>query len=93
MPTLFNSLQIGALMLPNRILMAPLTRCRAEAEHVPGRLMAEYYTQRASAGLIITEATMVMAGHSAFWREPGIYSDAQVAGWQKITDSVHAAGG
>ena len=74
-------------------IMAPLTRCRAEAEHVPGDLMAEYYRQRARAGLIIAEATMVMEGHSAFWREPGIYSEAQVAGWQKTTAAVHAAGG
>ncbi len=93
MPTLFDSLAIGAITLPNRILMAPLTRCRAEADHVPGSLMAEYYTQRASAGLIITEATMIMEGNSAFWREPGIYSPAQVAGWKTITDAVHAAGG
>lgn len=93
MPTLFDSLQVGALTLPNRILMAPLTRCRAEAEHVPGDLMAEYYRQRARAGLIIAEATMVMEGHSAFWREPGIYSPAQVAGWRKTTEAVHAAGG
>lgn len=93
MPTLFDSLHVGALTLPNRILMAPLTRCRAEAEHVPGDLMADYYSQRASAGLIIAEATMVMEGHSAFWREPGIYSEAQVVGWKKITDAVHVAGG
>ena len=93
MPTLFDSLPIGAITLPNRILMAPLTRCRAEADHVPGSLMAEYYAQRASAGLIIAEATMVMEGHSAFWREPGIYSPAQVAGWKAVTSAVHAAGG
>lgn len=93
MHALFNSLQIGALTLPNRIFMAPLTRCRAEAEHVPGDLMAEHYAQRASAGLIIAEATMAIAGHSAFWKEPGIYSEAQIKGWQKTTDAVHAAGG
>jgi N-ethylmaleimide reductase len=90
---LFTSLQAGALALPNRILMAPLTRCRAEADHVPGPLMAEYYSQRASAGLIIAEATMAMEGNSAFWSEPGIYSDAQVAGWKTVTDAVHAKGG
>lgn len=90
---LFTPLTIGSLTLPNRMLMAPLTRCRAEDDHVPGALMAEYYAQRASAGLIIAEATMVMAGNSAFWREPGIYSDAQIAGWQKTTAAVHAAGG
>ncbi len=93
MPNLFTPLQAGALTLANRILMAPLTRCRAEEGHVPGALMAEYYAQRASAGLIIAEATMAMEGHSAFWKEPGIYSDAQVAGWKKVTDGVHAAGG
>lgn len=93
MPTLFDALPVGPLTLPHRILMAPLTRCRANAEHIPSALMAEYYTQRASAGLIMAEATMVMAGHSAFWREPGIYSEAQVAGWQTVTDAVHAAGG
>lgn len=93
MPSLFSSLQLGDLTLSNRILMAPLTRCRADANHVPGPLMAEYYAQRASAGLIIAEATMAMKGNSAFWREPGIYSDEQVAGWRQTTDAVHAAGG
>ncbi len=93
MQNLFKPIQLGALTLPNRILMAPLTRCRAEDDHVPGDLMAEYYAQRASAGLIIAEATMVLPGNSAFWREPGIYSDAQIAGWQKVTQAVHAAGG
>ncbi|MFP4155391.1 MAG: alkene reductase [Halothiobacillaceae bacterium] len=93
MPDLFTPLDAGALHLPNRILMAPLTRCRAEDDHVPGALMAEHYAQRASAGLIIAEATMVMEGNSAFWREPGIYSDAQIAGWKQVTDAVHAAGG
>lgn len=73
--------------------MAPLTRCRADAEHVPTELMAEHYAQRASAGLIIAEATMAMEGCSAFWREPGIYSEAQVAGWKRVTDAVHAKGG
>lgn len=91
--SLFAPLNIGPLTLPNRILMAPLTRCRAGVEHLPNDLMAEYYAQRASAGLIIAEATMVMEGHSSFWMEPGIYSDAQVAGWRKTTDAVHARGG
>jgi N-ethylmaleimide reductase len=93
MPSLFNPLQLGALSLPNRLFMAPLTRCRADADHVPTPLMAEYYAQRASAGLIIAEATMAMAGNSSFWMEPGIYSEAQVAGWKKTTAAVHAAGG
>lgn len=93
MTSLFDPLQAGDLSLPNRILMAPLTRCRAEDDHVPGPLMAEYYAQRASAGLIIAEATMAMAGNSAFWHEPGIYGAPQVAGWKRVTDAVHAAGG
>ena len=93
MSTLFSPIRIGALTAPNRLFMAPLTRCRADADHVPTELMAEYYVQRASAGLIIAEATMVMPGNSAFWREPGIYSEAQVAGWHKVTSAVHAAGG
>jgi N-ethylmaleimide reductase len=87
---LFSPLQLGALSLRNRILMAPLTRCRAEADHVPGELMATYYAQRASAGLIVAEATMVMEGNSAFYAEPGIYSEAQIKGWKKVTDAVHA---
>jgi N-ethylmaleimide reductase len=93
MQALFQPLQVGALKLPNRILMAPLVRCRAEEQHIPGNLMAEHYAQRASAGIIIAEATMVMEGNSAFLMEAGIYSDAQVAGWKKTTDAVHAAGG
>jgi N-ethylmaleimide reductase len=91
--SLFNPLQTGALKLPNRILMAPLTRCRADADHNPTPLMAEYYAQRASAGLIIAEATMVMEGNSSFWMEPGIYSEAQAQGWKAVTDAVHAKGG
>jgi len=93
MQALFETLQMGANTLKNRIIMAPLTRCRAGEDHIPNDLMAEYYAQRASAGLLIAEATMVMEGNSSFWMEPGIYSDAQVAGWQKVTDAVHAAGG
>jgi N-ethylmaleimide reductase len=93
MTSLFTPLHAGDLQLPNRILMAPLTRCRAEDDHVPGALIAEYYAQRASAGLIIAEATMAMPGQSSFWREPGIHSEAQVAGWKRTTDAVHAAGG
>ncbi|PAX59535.1 alkene reductase [Brunnivagina elsteri] len=92
MNILFQSLQMGDLILPNRILMAPLTRSRAEG-HLPSSLMAKYYAQRASAGLIIAEATMIMPGNSAFWQEPGIYSDAQITGWQKTTNVVHAAAG
>jgi len=90
---LLSPLTAGAFQLKNRVLMAPLTRCRADADHNPTPLMAEYYAQRASAGLIIAEATMVMEGNSSFWMEPGIYSDAQVQGWKAVTDAVHAKGG
>jgi N-ethylmaleimide reductase len=90
---LLSPLTVGALQLSNRVLMAPLTRCRADADHNPTPLMVEYYAQRASAGLIIAEATMVMEGHSSFWMEPGIYSDDQVQGWKAVTDAVHAKGG
>ncbi|MCP9846972.1 alkene reductase [Synechococcus sp. Lug-A] len=90
---LFTPLAVGPLELPNRVLMAPLTRSRAEEGHIPGPLMAEYYGQRASAGLIIAEATMAMEGHSAFIREPGIHSAAQVEGWTRTTEAVHARGG
>jgi N-ethylmaleimide reductase len=90
---LFEPLRVGAMEVPNRLFMAPLTRCRAEAGYVPGALMAEYYAQRATAGLIIAEATMAMEGNSAFYAEPGIYNDAQVAGWKIVTDAVHGAGG
>jgi len=93
MTSLFDPIRIGALSAPNRIFMAPLTRCRAGEEHIANTLMAEHYAQRASAGLLIAEATMAMAGNSAFWREPGIYGPAQVVGWKQVTEAVHAAGG
>lgn len=92
-PHLFSVLQVGALTLPNRILMAPLTRCRADQDHVPTPLMAEYYAQRASAGLIIAEGTAVLPNCSAFGADPGIHNQAQVAGWKQVTDAVHAKGG
>lgn len=90
---LLSPITLGNLELANRILMAPLTRTRAEGDHAPGALMAEYYAQRASAGLIIAEATMVMPGTSAFINEPGIYSQAQIDGWRQVTNAVHAQGG
>jgi N-ethylmaleimide reductase len=90
---LLSPLTLGSLSLSNRVLMAPLTRCRADADHVPTALMAEHYAQRASAGLIIAEATMVMEGNSSFWMEPGIYSAAHARGWKIVTDAVHAKGG
>ena len=93
MPDLFTPIQLGALTLPNRILMAPLTRARTEHDHIPTPLMATYYSQRASAGLIVAEATMVIQGNSSFWKEPGIYSEAQIEGWKLTTEAVHHAGG
>ncbi len=92
MPTLFSPLRVGAIHCPNRIFMAPLTRCRAPG-HTPTALMATHYAQRASAGLLIAEATMVMEGNCAFVSEPGIYSADQVAAWRVVTDAVHARGG
>jgi N-ethylmaleimide reductase len=93
MNKLLSPLQVGAFSLPNRMLMAPLTRTRADAGHLPNALMAEYYAQRASAGLIITECTMVQPDISAFGGDPGIYSDAQMQAWKETTAAVHAKGG
>ncbi|MBC8140325.1 MAG: alkene reductase, partial [Armatimonadetes bacterium] len=93
MSTLFESLTLGDLTLPNRVIMAPLTRCRASAGRVPNDLMREYYTQRASAGLIFSEATAISAQGVGYPDTPGIWSEDQTEGWRKITDSVHAAGG
>lgn len=90
---LFTPLTAGALKLRNRILMAPLTRCRATLDHIPTDHMVTYYAQRASAGLIIAECTMVQENQSAFLAEPGIYNEKQIAGWKKVTDAVHAQGG
>lgn len=92
-PVLFQPLKLGSLQLPNRIFMAPLTRCRAGLEHIPNDMMATYYSQRASAGLIIAEATMIEEGHSTFIAEPGIYNQQQILGWRKVTDAVHKKGG
>lgn len=93
MITLFDPVRIGAWDLPNRIVMAPLTRARAGAERIPNALMAEYYTQRASAGLIISEATSVAPTGVGYADTPGIWSPEQVKGWKLVTDSVHKAGG
>ena len=93
MPSRFDPLQLGDVTLPNRIIMAPLTRARAGVTRTPNALMAEYYTQRASAGLIISEATSVMPMGVGYADTPGIWSGEQVAGWKRITQSVHAAGG
>ncbi len=93
MSILFQPLIAGDLHLPNRIVLAPLTRCRADAGRVPNALMAEYYAQRASAGLILTEATSVTPMGVGYPDTPGIWSDEQVQGWKHITAAVHAAGG
>jgi len=93
MPTLFDPIKIGDLELSNRIIMAPLTRCRAEPGRVPGDLMVEYYSQRADAGLIISEATSVTPMGVGYPDTPGIWSAEQVQGWKKITEAVHAKGG
>ena len=90
---LFTPLQLGAIETPNRIFMAPLTRCRADVGNVPNDMNAEYYKQRATAGLIITEATSVTQFGFGYPNTPGIFTDAQVAGWKKVTSAVHAAGG
>ncbi len=93
MPSLFDPLQVGDLSLPNRILMAPLTRSRAAASRVPNELMAQYYQQRAGAGLILSEATSVSAMGVGYADTPGIWSEEQVAGWRLVTRAVHEAGG
>jgi 2,4-dienoyl-CoA reductase-like NADH-dependent reductase (Old Yellow Enzyme family) len=93
MPSLFDPLQLGDILLPNRIIMAPLTRQRASAGRVPNALMAEYYTQRAGAGLIISEATSVTPMGVGYADTPGLWSGEQVAGWRQVTKSVHQAGG
>jgi N-ethylmaleimide reductase len=91
---LFQPFQLGALPLPNRIVMAPLTRSRADAGTLaPRQLNADYYAQRASAGLIISEATQIMPEGQGYAWTPGIYSDDQIAGWRMVTDAVHAKGG
>jgi N-ethylmaleimide reductase len=91
--TLFSSLRLGAIQLPNRIIMAPLTRMRAGAENVPTPLNAEYYAQRSSAGLIISEGTAISPQGQGFPNAPGIYTAAQIAGWRRVTHGVHARGG
>src|SRR5258708_4160152 len=93
MPALFDPVRTGAWTLANRIIMAPLTRQRAGAERIPNAMMGEYYRQRASAGLIISEATSVDPMGVGYPDTPGIWSDDQVRGWSLVTDAVHAEGG
>lgn len=92
-PNLFTPLHLGAIETPNRIFLAPLTRCRAEPGNVPGDMNAEYYRQRAAGGLLISEATSVSPRGFGYPNTPGIFTDAQVAGWRKVTSAVHDAGG
>ena len=92
--SLFSPLPLGPLQLPNRMVMAPMTRSRSsQPGDVPNALMASYYAQRASAGLIITEATQISRQGQGYSFTPGIYSEEQIAGWRLATDAVHAAGG
>ena len=93
MSSLFDSIQIGDVSAPNRIVMAPLTRGRATRDHVPTPIMVDYYRQRASAGLIISEATGISRQGLGWPYAPGIWSDEQVAAWQPVTQAVHDAGG
>ena len=93
MPSLFDPLQIGAITAPNRIFMAPLTRARSTHEHVPTPIMADYYSQRASAGLILTEATGISLQGLGWPFAPGLWSAPQVEAWKPVTAAVHAAGG
>lgn len=90
---LLSPLVIGDLEIPNRVVMAPLTRCRSGEDRVPDALTAEYYAQRASAGLIITEATVISPTAVGYRGTPGIWNAAQVEGWRLVTDAVHAQGG
>jgi N-ethylmaleimide reductase len=91
---LFMPYRMGDLDLPNRIVMAPLTRMRAQShDHVPTALQAEYYAQRASAGLIIAEATAISPEGFGWADTPGLWTEQQVRGWRRVTDAVHAAGG
>lgn len=92
--TLLSPVHFGALKLRNRVIMAPLTRCRADNPgYVPNDLMLEYYKQRASAGMIVAEGAMISESARGYPHTPGIYTDEQIAGWKRITDAIHAAGG
>ncbi|KAF0201290.1 MAG: N-ethylmaleimide [Gallionellaceae bacterium] len=90
--TLFTPATLGKLQLKNRVVMAPLTRCRADG-NVPNELMEKYYAERASAGLIISEGIAPSANGMGYARQPGLFTDAQVQGWKRVNDGVHAAGG
>src|SRR5260221_6539458 len=93
MAKLFDPIKVGDLTLPNRVFMAPLTRQRASDGRVPNEMMRDYYAQRASAGLILSEATAVTPMGVGYADTPGIWSDEQVEGWKLVTKGVHNAGG
>ena len=93
MPTIFESIRVGKMDLDNRIIMAPMTRGRADDAGVQPAYVAEYYRQRASAGLIITEATNISPMAKGYARTPGIYTADQIESWRRVTDAVHARGG
>ncbi|MFG1230010.1 alkene reductase [Xanthobacter wiegelii] len=93
MPSLFDTIKLGAIEAPNRIFMAPLTRARATREHVPTPIMAQYYAQRASAGLIISEATAISQQGMGWPFAPGLWTTQQVEAWKPVTEAVHRAGG
>ena len=93
MPSLFDPIQVGDIALSNRIVMAPLTRNRAVGGRVPAPMTVDYYRQRATAGLIISEASQISPMAQGYLDTPGIYSDEQVAAWRQVTDAVHAEGG
>src|ERR1700758_4090351 len=93
MPSLYDPVTIGAWKLPNRIVMAPLTRMRAVDERSPNALHVEHYSQRASAGLILTEATSVTPQGVGYPNTPGIWTEKQIAGWKEVTSAVHDVGG
>lgn len=91
--TLFTPYTLGSLTLSNRVVLAPLTRNRAGQGFVPGEFAAVYYSQRASAGLLISEATQISLQGQGYQDTPGIYTQAQIDGWRTVTDAVHAKGG
>jgi N-ethylmaleimide reductase len=93
MSLLFTPVRVGRYTLPNRLVMAPMTRSRAEFDGTPGQLATEYYAQRASVGLIVTEGTQPSDDGQGYLTTPGIYTDAHIAGWKKITSAVHDKGG
>ncbi|GIH68084.1 alkene reductase [Sphaerimonospora thailandensis] len=93
MPDLFETVRLGRLCLPNRLVMAPMTRSRADRRGVPGAEAARYYAQRATAGLIITEGVQPSLAGQGYPGTPGLHTDEQVEGWRAVTEAVHAAGG